>query len=144
MDKELIFAATGLVRDMAQQKPMTADEIVAAVSTIAHGLKSIQQGPPALAAGDANPCPIKGMDPKKAIKESSITCCECGKPFKVITKKHLATHGITPDEYRAKYGYKKGVALCAKSLQRERRKKMTEMKLWERKGAAKAEAEAVQ
>lgn len=139
MEKELIFAATGLVRDMAQQKPMTADEIVAAVATIAHSLESIAQGVPAVQANDANPCPVKGLDPKKAIKEASIVCCECGKSFKIITRKHLATHGLTPEEYRAKHGYKKGQALACKSLARERRKKMGEMRLWEKRGKKTAE-----
>lgn len=131
MEKELIFAATGLVRDMAQQKPMTADEIVVAVATIAHGLESIQQGPP---APSEQPTLGQGViDPKTAIKENSITCLECGKRFKILTKKHLATHGLSPEEYRAKYGYKKTQALACKSLARERRKTMQKSKLWERR-----------
>lgn len=131
MEKELIFAATGLVRDMAQQKPMTADEIVAAVATIAHGLESIAQGPP---APSEQPTLGQGViDPKTALKENSITCLECGKRFKILTRKHLATHGLTPDEYRAKYGYKKTQALACKSLARERRAKMKDMRLWERR-----------
>ena len=70
---------------------------------------------------------------RKAVKESSVVCLECGKSFKVLTKKHLAAHNLTPEEYRAKYGYKKGAPLAAKSLQRERRKKMKDMRLWERR-----------
>jgi predicted transcriptional regulator len=53
-----------------------------------------------------------------------------------LTRKHLAQHGLTPDEYRAKHGMKKGTALAAKSLVRERRKKMKDMKLWERRKPA--------
>ena len=73
------------------------------------------------------------MDPKKSIKEASITCLECGKSFKVITRKHLASHGLAPEESRAKYGFKKTQALACKSLARERRAKMKDMKLWERR-----------
>jgi predicted transcriptional regulator len=40
-----------------------------------------------------------------------------------LTKRHLATHGLTPEQYREKYGYKKGTSLVAKSLARDRRKK---------------------
>ncbi|HWR05104.1 MAG TPA: MucR family transcriptional regulator, partial [Humidesulfovibrio sp.] len=39
-----------------------------------------------------------------------------------------------PVEYREKYGYKKGMPLVCKSLQRERRKKMKEMELWKKRG----------
>jgi predicted transcriptional regulator len=73
------------------------------------------------------------MDPKKAIKEKSVTCLECGKSFKILTKKHLATHGLAPEEYKEKWGYKKNTPLVCKSLQRERRKKMKEMRLWEKR-----------
>jgi len=58
----------------------------------------------------------------------------CGKTFKLITAKHLATHGLTKEEYLEKYGYKKGTALVSKSLRKARKRKMQEMKLWERRG----------
>lgn len=32
-------------------------------------------------------------DPRKSVKEKSITCLECGKTFKILTRKHLASHG---------------------------------------------------
>ena len=64
---------------------------------------------------------------------------ESGKSFKVLTRKHLAKYGLTPEEYREKWGYPKGMPLVCKALQRERRKKMREMRLWERRGKAKAE-----
>jgi predicted transcriptional regulator len=40
---------------------------------------------------------------------------------------------LTPAEYREKWGYKKSDSLIAKSLARERRKKMKEMQLWKRR-----------
>jgi len=72
------------------------------------------------------------MEAKKSIKEKSITCLVCGKTMKVITKKHLALHGLDAVSYRDKFGLKKGTPLTCKELQRARRKKMSEMKLWER------------
>ena len=65
--------------------------------------------------------------------EKSIICMECEKSFKVLTKRHLGTHGLTPESYREKWGYKKGTSLVAKSLARDRRKKMQDMKLWEKR-----------
>ncbi|MDR1126470.1 MAG: MucR family transcriptional regulator, partial [Deltaproteobacteria bacterium] len=74
----------------------------------------------------------------KAIKEKSITCLECGRTFKLLSGIHLKkAHDLTPVQYREKYGYKKGTPLVCKSLQRERRKKMKEMKLWEKRGVNK-------
>jgi hypothetical protein len=53
-----------------------------------------------------------------------------------LTKRHLTTHGLTPEQYKEKYGYKKGTSLVAKSLARSRRKTMQDMKLWERRKKA--------
>ena len=45
-------------------------------------------------------------------------------------------HGLDADTYREKWGIKKNTPLVCKELQRERRKKMKEMKLWEKRRAA--------
>lgn len=79
------------------------------------------------------------LEGRKSVKEKSVTCLECGKNFKVLTRRHLATHGISADDYRQKWGFKKGTALVCKALQRERRKKMNDMKLWERRRKPKAD-----
>jgi len=127
---EYTLAALDIVKAQATTRPMTQDEIVSMVRALSSGFKSIESGQPV-----APPCEAgtPAMDPKKAIREASVTCLECGKSFKVITKKHLASHGLTPEEYKEKYGYKKSQALTCKSLARERRKTMVGMKLWERR-----------
>ena len=58
---------------------------------------------------------------------------ETGKSFKILTRKHLAKFGLTPETYREKWGYPKNMPLVCKELQRERRKKMKQMKLWEKR-----------
>lgn len=80
-------------------------------------------------------------DPKRAIKENSVTCVVCGRSFKVITKGHLLSHGMTPEQYREFCGYAKGTPLIAKALQRDRRAKMQDMKLWEKRKGVEAEKE---
>lgn len=79
--------------------------------------------------------PQYACDPKTAIKDRTITCVVCGKQFKIITKQHLLAHGMTPESYCEFAGYKKGTPLLAKQLQRERRSKMKELRLWERDGS---------
>lgn len=125
-------AALEIVKAQAGVRTMTEDEITSMVQSLAGGIKAIAEGG---VAGEVES--EAATDPKKAIREKSILCCVCGKSFKVITKKHLATHDLTPEEYREKYGYKKKLPLVCKSLQRERRKKMTEMQLWTKRSSAK-------
>mgnify|MGYP000415015208 CR=1 FL=1 len=76
------------------------------------------------------------VDPKKAIREKSVICLECGKSFKILSKRHLSQHGLTPQEYKEKWGFKKNQSFVAKALSRQRKKKMQEIQLWKkRKGA---------
>ena len=131
-------AALEIVKAQAGARPMTEDEIVSMIGNVAHG---IQVAAGTMPVPDAEESASSSMDPKKAVKESSVTCLECGKTFKILTKKHLAAHGLTPEEYRAKYGYKKTQALAAKALVRERRKKMKDMALWLRRKKPAVEAQ---
>ena len=121
--------AVKLARAQAGVRVMSEDEIAAFVAEVAASLRAIAEG------GECASCEsgVSMEDAKKSIKEKSVTCLECGKSFKILTKRHLAQHGLTSEEYRDKYGLKKGTALVCKALQRERRKKMAEMQLWEKR-----------
>lgn len=127
---EFIKQALDIVKAQASVRTMTEDEIASMVKKISISIKDISTGGFAAEFPEDVPSDI---DPKKAVREKSILCLECQKTFKVLTKKHLATHNLTPEEYRAKYGYKKGAPLIAKGLSRDRRKKMHEMQLWKKK-----------
>ena len=76
------------------------------------------------------------------MRETCVVCLECGAKFKMLTKRHLAEHGLTPAEYKAKWGLKKSVSLACKSLQRMRRQKMQDMQLWTRRKSAQPEPDA--
>jgi len=120
--------ALEIVKAQASVRTMTEEEITSMVQKLAAGIKAIAEDGSIEIEQDAS------LDPKKAIREKTILCCVCGKSFKILTKKHLASHDLTPEEYREKFGYKKKLPLVCKSLQRERRKKMKEMKLWTKRG----------
>ena len=123
--EDTLKQALEIVKAQAGVRVMSAEEMVSMIETITQSIGSVGREE----VKEEKPV----VDPKKAIREKSIVCLECGKSFKVLTKKHLASHGLTPDEYREKWGYKKGTALVAKGLARERRKKMQSMKLWEKR-----------
>ncbi|MFW6323641.1 MAG: MucR family transcriptional regulator [Desulfovibrionales bacterium] len=120
--------ALEIVKAQASVRNMTEDEIASMVQKLTQEIQGISEG--TISTEEQQPA----VDPKKALREKSVVCLECGKTFKVITKKHLASHGLTPAEYKQKWGYKKGTALIAKGLARQRRKKMQDMKLWEKRG----------
>ena len=132
--EDYLKQAIEIVKAQASVRNMNEEEITSMIKSLAGSIRGVAEGVVPAVETEA------AVDPKNAILEKSVICCECGKSFKVLTKRHLATHGLTPDQYREKYGYKKGTSLVAKSLARERRKTMQGMKLWEkRKKAPKAE-----
>jgi len=129
--EDYLKQALEIVKAQASVRNMTEDEITSMVKSLAEKIKDIADG-----GTETEEQQQPAVDPKKAIREKSIICLECGKSFKVLTRKHLASHGLTPEEYKEKWGYKKSVSLVAKGLARERRKKMQSMKLWEKRKKA--------
>ena len=127
--------ALSITRAQAGVRAMTAQEIVQYAKEVAQGIRQVQ-GYCGGSMGAIDPA----VDPKDSVRESTVVCLECGAKFKMLTKRHLAQHGLTPEEYKAKWGLKKGASLACKSLQRMRRKKMQDMQLWSRRKNFKGDA----
>ena len=125
--------ALEIVKAQASVRNMTEEEISSKVRRLSVSIRSLQGAGVAEDAAEQD-VQTPAVDPKKAVRERSIICLESGKSFKILTRKHLAKFGLTPDEYRAKWGYARDMPLVCKALQRERRKKMRELRLWERRG----------
>lgn len=131
---EYVKEALEIVKAQAGVRNMTEDEITSMVQSIADRLRNVcaeQEGAQSETTRDE-----PAVDPKKAIREKSVICLECGKSFKILSKRHLATHGLTPQEYKEKWGFKKNQTLVAKALSRQRRKKMQEIQLWKKRKSA--------
>ena len=126
---DFLKEALDIVKAQASVRVMSDEEIVAMVRRLSNSLRALSEG---------EACPDEAIaevqsDPRKSIKEKSISCLECGKTFKILTRKHLATHGLDAVSYREKWNLKKDTPLVCKGLQRERRKKMKDMRLWEKR-----------
>lgn len=128
---EFMKQALEVGKAQAGVRAMSAEQFSEFVQKLAANLRMVSEGV-CTCTEDAETTPA--VDAKKSIREKSVTCLECGKSFKMLGKKHLASHGLTPEEYKEKYGLKKSTALVCRELVRQRRKKMQEMQLWTRKG----------
>jgi predicted transcriptional regulator len=129
MMDDFLKEALDIVKAQATVRTMTEEEILSMVRNLCSGIRSIGEA----TTEEEDAAVPSATDPKKAIREKSIICLESGKTFKVLTKRHLAKFGLTPDQYREKWGYPKKTPLVCKELQRQRRKKMKDMKLWEKR-----------
>lgn len=62
------------------------------------------------------------VSPQDSIQQDQVICLECGKSYKVLSSKHLKTHGLSSREYRKKYGFSLRQPLCSKALSEKRKK----------------------
>lgn len=124
--------ALEIARAQAGVRVMSEEEVTAYIQKLTIGIRSIAEDELPVEMDSAD----MAQEGRKSIKEKSVTCLECGKTFKILTRRHLATHGMDGATYREKWGLKKDTPLVCKALQRERRKKMKDMKLWEKRRKA--------
>ena len=146
MGKSLTEMASEIVAAQASHAVMAADEMVAALKKTFDALKNIktiEEGGP---EADAPP-----IDPRKSIQRNYIINLEDGKKYKQLTTRTLVKFGLTPAEYRKKWGFSARQPLAAKALSAKRRKTAKALGLGERlqqarkakvAAAAKAKAKA--
>lgn len=122
MSKTLVEMTAEIIQSQIGSKQMTTDEIKAALNDTFQALKALQDaescGTADVEAEEAAAVPA--LDPKKSIQKNKVVCLECGQEFKMLSPKHLKSHGLTGKEYRKKYGFSARQPLCAKSLSEKR------------------------
>ena len=83
-------------------EPSQVEDVVRAIS---RGLSGTSKSE--LAGGKEPAVPVD-----ESISPDYLTCLEDGQQFKSL-KRHLGMHGLTPDEYRAKWGLAKDYPMVA-------------------------------
>ncbi len=82
---------------------LTADDLQSLIRETFATLSSLQQsGAPAEAETPVQQAASKG-DIRKSIGASALVSFEDGRPYKSL-KRHLSSRGLTPGDYRAKWG----------------------------------------
>jgi len=73
----------------------------------------------------------------KSVKRNEIICLECGKGQKTL-KRHLSSgHGVTADEYRARWGLGRDYPLVAPNYAKQRSEMAKKFGLGRKPGAVK-------
>ncbi|KUM27532.1 MucR family transcriptional regulator [Mesorhizobium loti] len=96
----LIELTADVVSAYVSNNPVPVGELPALIGQVHAALKGVTAGPAPEKPAALNPAvPIR-----KSVTPDYIISLEDGKKFKSL-KRHLSTHyGLTPDEYRAKWG----------------------------------------
>jgi predicted transcriptional regulator len=138
MAKSLTEMAAEIVAAQASHTVLSGDEMAGALQKTFDALKNIKTIEEGGAEAEAPP-----VDPKKSIQRNYIINLEDGKKYKQLTARTLAKFGLTPAEYRKKWGFSPRQPLAAKSLSAKRRKTAKALGLGEKlQKARKAKAAA--
>ena len=117
-ERQLLEIACDIVKAQASHADMDADEMTEAIKKIYKALKWIRDEEEKAKAGVEENAP-SGLD---SIQRNKVVCLVCGKEFRQLSGKHLATHGLTPKEYKRQFGIPQRQSLSARSLSAKRRR----------------------
>ena len=120
MSKTLVEMTAEIIQSQISSKQMTTDEIKTALNETFQALKSLQGAEAGGVIEAETEATTSVIDPKKSIQKNKIVCIECGQEFKMLSPKHLTSHGLNSKEYRKKHGLSSRQPLCAKALSERR------------------------
>ena len=115
-DETLITLTTDIVVSYVSNNSVAAEDVSALIRNIHGTLSSLgSEG----AAAEARPEPAVSI--RSSVKRDHVVCLEDGKKMKML-KRHLMTdHGLTPDEYRARWGLASDYPMVAPDYAEKRR-----------------------
>ena len=93
-----------------------------------------------LAASDDNHAPAVSVRKSLASRDHIISMID-GKPYKSL-RRHLSRHGLTPDQYRRRYGLKPDYPMVAPSYSEARREMAKKIGLGQKRRSGKGGAAA--
>ena len=101
---ETLEMAAEMVAAFVSNNPLPKGELPALIQTIHDTLARLSGGVENAPPNEEPKQPAKHpvVSIRKSITPEYLICLEDGKKFKSL-KRHLGTHGLTPDQYRAKW-----------------------------------------
>jgi predicted transcriptional regulator len=114
--QDLVEMAADIVSAYVSANSVAAQDIPALIRTVHAALKEVAGAGPAVAENSQEPA----VAIRKSVTPDYIICLEDGKKFKSL-KRHLCTrYGMTPDEYRTKWGLPHDYPMVAPNYAKER------------------------
>ena len=96
----LLWAVTQVVSAHVANASVQPREIGVIIGAVAASFTSLGEATPESVPGETRPSAAKI---RKSITPDALISFEDGRPYKIL-KRHLAALGLTPDDYRAKWG----------------------------------------
>lgn len=130
-----------------QNNRPAAEDVPTFLRTMHATVTELASGSPAPASDVDAPAAEQAFTPAVSVRKSlgskdHIISMIDGKPYKTL-RRHLSTHGLTPEEYRARYNLKADYPMVAPSYSEQRRAMAHKIGLGARGRAAKTAAAPV-
>jgi predicted transcriptional regulator len=104
-----------IVSAYAKRNTLAADQLPALIATVHGAFTRIE--------GGGLPEPAKELVPavpiRRSVQPDAITCLDCGRHQRTL-KRHLATHKLTPDAYRERWGLRSDYPMVAPNYRARR------------------------
>ena len=124
MKETLITLTSDIVAAHVSNNNVDVESVPSLISNVYSALSTLGR-----VAGVKEERPEPAVTVRASVKKDHIVCLDCGKRMKML-KRHLSTeHGMTPDEYRARWELGPEYPLVAPNYAETRRKLAKEIGL---------------
>ena len=138
INETLITLTSDIVAAHVSNNSVAVDDVPALITNVYGALAALGQAAPAAA-----PEPLKpAVSVRASVKPDKITCLDCGAEMKML-KRHLMTHhGMSPDDYRARWNLPGDYPLVAPNYAETRRDLAKKIGLGRKPGAKRGRKKA--
>jgi len=115
-DETLLMLATDIISAHVSNNNVAAEQLPDLIQTVYSSLESLGKSAPVVEVKQE-----PAVSVRSSVKPDAIACLECGQKFKML-KRHLNTdHGLTPVEYRTRWGLGSSYPMVAPDYAAKRR-----------------------
>ncbi|MCB2088621.1 MAG: MucR family transcriptional regulator [Sphingomonadaceae bacterium] len=116
MTETLITLTSDIVAAHVSNNNVAVEDVPSLITNVYQALSGLGE-----TAAPVEVKPEPAVSIRSSVKKDKIICLECGKDMKML-KRHLMTdHGLTPDEYRARFGLNSDYPMVAPDYAETRR-----------------------
>ena len=112
---ELLRMTTQVVSAYVGNNAVNENQIPDVIQSVYGSLEGLNNG-----SGTAHTSQKPAVPVKKSVTPDHLICLEDGKKLKMLKRYLRITHGMTPDEYRAKWGLPAGYPMVAPDYAKQR------------------------
>lgn len=98
-ETDIIQMTTDVVSAYVGGNPVPASDLPKLIAEVHGALTGLNGGTAAATAAKPEPA----INPKRSVKQDHIVCLDCGQSFKSLKRHINSHHGLTPEEYIAKW-----------------------------------------